>query len=661
MADDNTSFTLDLDSSNFVANSKAALNAIQQVGDANNLNGLLGVLESMGPMIAAVAVAVLALKEGWDSVFDAEEIQSINEQFKIFTDLAGVSADKLKEGLSAASGGWVDETNLMKSANKAMIELETGIDKLPQLMGLAKNATMTFGGTVTEQFDNITRSIAAGNQRGLRQAGIIVDVSKAYREFALAHDIVVGALSKAGQQQALLNAVLETGSSKMGKVGNDIKPVTSAWNQFKAAITEARESMEILADKVLGGTFKTAFTWLGDTFKALNVYLKKDMGEGMEGMANKSQYLAARIGVVREKMIEFQKEAKESHDVVARWAAADDLQKLKKEYNALLMESSKLNASIKKGKEAQAQPEKKDVSVVDPVKRAEQEAAAKKELEAINTKIANEEKKNIQTIAQADAAYDKQKTTEVKAIEAQMAEVRAKENAGTLSKSAAEHQLMQLEKLRVLTATKDEKELAAERTKALDNYLEKSKSTFDGIARGFSVMSDKNKLALKDFGSIGSTTASSFSSHMSGAFKSIGDGSKSATAALGGAFEGMVGDMASHYGEMMFLASVWPPNPAGLAAGAALMTLGGLLGGLSSGGSTASSAGSYGGGGSNTGSNSGLAANAQQTMPQKNMTLVINGPMLGNDQTARWLVDQVRNASDATAFTIQSVNGGFGV
>jgi hypothetical protein len=198
------------------------------------------------------------------------------------------------------------------------------------------------------------------------------------------------------------------------------------------------------------------------------------------------------------------------------------------------------------------------------------------------------------------------------------------------------------------------------RIKALDNYLHHSESVADGVGRAFKVMSDKNKIALGDFGAMGEKVSTSFGSHMSSAFKDIGSGAKSATDALGGAFKGMVGDMASQYGEMEFLASIWPPNPAGLAAGAALMTLGGFLSG-SGGGSSASGIDTSGGSSSGASSSvsstdSGLSANAAQTTPQKSTTLVINGPIMNNDQTARWLTDAVRRASDSSAFTIQATN-----
>ena len=655
MSEEKTTFKIDLDNEEFAKKGQESLEIIEKIGDADNLKGLLSGLEEMGATIAIIMVAVIALKESFDAVFNAEDIKSINEQFKIFSELAGVATDKLKEGLAVAANGLADDTDLLKAANKAMLELSAGVERLPELLELSRKSALVMGGTMIEQFEGLSRAIASGNQRGLKQAGIILDVQKAYRDYAVSIGITVNSLSQAEKQQALMNAVLETGSSKLSGVNGDLKPVTAAWTQFKVALQDARESFELIIDKFAGGAFKTAFQYMGDTFKALNIYLKRDMGEGIEGLTNKSAYLTARLDVLREKIAGIRQEANSTKDVVTKWADEDDLKKLQHEYTETLKQASAVHAQMKANEKDKATPTIQG----DPIKRAQEEAAAAKSLEDINAKIATEEKKNISSISQADKAYTQDRITRYRQVEAQMMEVESKRAAGTISTKNADQQLMALERLRQVSSVRNEKELMAERNRALDNYLAKSRSTFDGIGRGFEVMSSRNKLALKDFGNIGDKTAKSFGSHMSGAFRSIGDGSKSATDALAGAFEGMVGDMASQYGEMMFLASVWPPNPVGMAAGAALMTLGGMLGGMASGGSTSAS-GSYGGSGADSFSNpTPLAQAANQTTQNKSVTLLINGPMLMSDQTSRWLVDQVRNAADATDFTIQSVGGGF--
>lgn len=653
---ENTKFELDLDNENFVKKSKEAEEAIKKVGEAENLKGLLTVLEEMGPAIAIIAITILALKESWEAVFNAENIAAINKQFEIFTEMAGVSTEKLKEGFEIAADGWATEADLMQSANKAMLSLSSGIERLPELMELARKSALVMGGTMTDQFDLLARSIAAGNQRGLRQAGIIVDIQKAYREYAVSVGTTVSALSQAEKQQALLNTVLETGGEKLSGVNADIKPVTNAWTQFKVAVSETTEVLEIFTAKTIGPTMANAFKSMRTSMADLKDYILANFG-------NESEKTAAKVNIL-ERSIEKTKKAideiNSGKGIGATLAPTDKVSWLKQynedlsRYQDHLEKLKKTTQDVRAAESGSAGPKG------DPIARAKAEAEAQKQLQEIKSKVVAEEKKDITSVEQADNYGSLQRIQRARQVEAQIAEVRAKSASGEISSGNATAQIKQLEHLKMLVLIRDEKELRAERERALDNDLAKSRNTFEGIGRGFEAMSSKNQLMLKDFGKIGENTSQSFAKHMSGAFRAIGDGSKSATEALGSAFEGMVGEMASQYGEMMFLASIFPPNPAGLAAGLALMTLGGMLSGAAGGGST-SSVGSSGAGYSPAlDSGSALAQSSSQTQQTKSVVVAFNAPILNNEQTARWLTDQIRNASDATAFTIQSVDGGFG-
>ena len=679
-SNDNLSFSVDLDSAEFVSGANAALESIKKLGAEENLSGLISGLEKAGLAIGALGAAYFAVKVAFDAVFDAEEIQAVNAQFEIFTRNAGVLSSTLKEGLISAAHGWETETELLKSANKALVELETGADKLPQIMDLARKASAVMGGTITENFDLISRAIATGSTRMLRQLGIIVDQQKAYMDYATSIGATVDSLSKAGQQQAILNAILAQGEKKLGDVDTSIKPVTTAWKEFKTALKEVGESIDIIINKMFGGAFKSGMTWLKDSFHALNVTLKQNSGEGLEGMANKSEYLSGRIGVLREKMIDL-------HDAVTRNQKAmkggnleaelsyrqnlELLQKTRQEYTALLKQNSTLQAQMKKGRQEEKEDVDKKISPkTDPAKVAAQEAAYKKELAALDEKLVQDHIKRMSTEAQADNLYYAQQRSKVDAYKAQIDEVNAKEQKGQLTSGQAAMERLKIQELINRTLIKDERELDQMRSKALDNYLHHSESVAQGISRAFEVSGKKMEIQMNDFSAHGTIVAGAFQSHMLTAFKEIGEGSKSATDIMKEAFFGMIGDVAAKEGEAMFLESFkfWPAWPnAQTAAGLALTTLGGAMGAISSGGA---SSGGIGGGSPSTGSTgtdtaagSALSSNSSQTMPQKTTNLVINGPILGDAGTARWLTNQIRAASDSQAFTIQATNNagnGFG-
>jgi hypothetical protein len=130
------------------------------------------------------------------------------------------------------------------------------------------------------------------------------------------------------------------------------------------------------------------------------------------------------------------------------------------------------------------------------------------------------------------------------------------------------------------------------------------------------------------------------------------------------AFLGMIGETAQHYGEMILLESIFPPNPLGLAAGAALIAFGSAISSLA--GSSSASVSTGGGGGGGGGAISAEAPTATgpgdissnlmaQQQPQRNVTVNIAGNYLNTQESQRTLMETLRNESDATGFTFNRI------
>src|SRR5512135_1260565 len=157
---------------------------IDSIGETEGLEGIIGNLKNFGLIAGGIGATIYAIKEAMDLAFDADAIDLVTQQFDLLSESAGVYADTLKEGLVAASRGFVDETTLMKTANKALTELQGGVQKLPEAMDMARKASLVFGGTVTENFERITNAVATGAVRQLRSLGIVIDQKKAYEDYA---------------------------------------------------------------------------------------------------------------------------------------------------------------------------------------------------------------------------------------------------------------------------------------------------------------------------------------------------------------------------------------------------------------------------------------------------------------------------------------------
>lgn len=204
----------------------------------------------------AFSIARKIIEKPFEIAFEAEQINKIQDQFKILANQAGLVGDSLREGLSKASAGKIAETDLLEAANRALIQLGKNATKLPETMELARKATNAFGGDTVENFEAINRAIATGNTRTLRQLGIIVDQEKAYRDFAKSIHVSVDALNQAGRQQAILNAVLEKGQTSFKNINGNSLTLTNLWREITVVLKDAGEAASKLFLQIFGPALK---------------------------------------------------------------------------------------------------------------------------------------------------------------------------------------------------------------------------------------------------------------------------------------------------------------------------------------------------------------------------------------------------------------------
>lgn len=214
-------------------------------------------------------------------------------------------------------------------------------------------------------------------------------------------------------------------------------------------------------------------------------------------------------------------------------------------------------------------------------------------------------------------------------------------------------QIQEIERIKTQQLMLLDDELAARREAALDRYLEKSESTAQGIARAFEVGSKRAQNDLNNFGKRGKIVFDAFSANSTKALLEFGSGSKSAGEAMKGFFFGALADIAQAHGQMMLLASIFPPNPLGFAAGAGLIALAGLL---------RSQAGGAGGGGgavpSGVGGTSpgfGTREETEVEPEKKAVTIQVQGNYFETEQTRTRLMEMVRESGDYTDFTLKSI------
>lgn len=248
--------------------------------DSANLGNSFDSAFSLFTKGAALTGAIYATKKALDVLFEAENVKSINAQFELFTKNAKVGTETLREGLIKAADGLADDTDLLKVANKALIDLGISAAKLPEILGLARQVTASFGGGLIENFEKLSNAIATGQVKTLKQMGLIIDLDKAHKDYAATLGVNVSKLSDTAKQTALLNAVLEKGKTSFNGLDTDANQVQNAFQRLKVTLAQAAETATLAFDKLAGSSVASGLNATNTVLGNISNTLKANLGDG---------------------------------------------------------------------------------------------------------------------------------------------------------------------------------------------------------------------------------------------------------------------------------------------------------------------------------------------------------------------------------------------
>jgi hypothetical protein len=301
MADDKLVLELVLDRKDveqgFIKVEQTAIKSAKKASEGmdQSVEKSFGLLKNKFALAAAgIAATAYGIKKTFDLALKGEAIEQLSNQFDNLSRRAGVAGEALQAGLRAASDGQVGATDLMRAANDALIKLEGSAAKFPQLMAAARSAAIAFGGDAVQNFELITNAIASGQTRQLKQIGLFIDQTEALKKYAQGLGVTVDALTQAGRQQAILNAVLEKSSSAYEGI-KDVSNLSTAYNQFKASLQGVYDWFTKLLNKLVSPLFTSALQALTNGLDAVKTRLDAAFG-------NDSEKTAANLSILRGKI-----------------------------------------------------------------------------------------------------------------------------------------------------------------------------------------------------------------------------------------------------------------------------------------------------------------------------------------------------------------------
>ena len=145
------------------------------------------------------------------------QFKQVNMAFENMAKVAGASSAEILKSMKELSGGTISTMETIQSANRAMI-LGIPIDKLDEMMGIARASAAATGESVKKMFDDIVVGVGRQSRMILDNLGIIVNAVEANEDYAESMGIVDRELTDTERRQAFLNATLKAGEDMIKKV-----------------------------------------------------------------------------------------------------------------------------------------------------------------------------------------------------------------------------------------------------------------------------------------------------------------------------------------------------------------------------------------------------------------------------------------------------------
>lgn len=215
--------------------------------------------------IASIGAAYLAVNKAWDYAEQAAKYEQSRQAFNSMAEGMGADAEKVFERVRKLSGGLIDDNALIESMNKA-ISLGIPIEKLGDLMLIARAKARDMGITTTQAFNDIATGIGRGSPLILDNLGLVMKVGTANEQMAASLGKTVQELTDKEKKMAILNATLDAGKEALSR--HNLEVLTDKERMDSLGASAANLGIEL--GKLLKGPVSDVSSGLASIVKNIN-------------------------------------------------------------------------------------------------------------------------------------------------------------------------------------------------------------------------------------------------------------------------------------------------------------------------------------------------------------------------------------------------------
>lgn len=290
------------------ADSTQAVTGIDNVGRRmkqfeSDSDGIVRTLQAHWLKVsAAIAGVAIVANKAWDMAYATAQFEQSRAAFNSMVNSMGADADRLFAQLREKSANLIDQKSLVESANRAM-SLGIPVEKLGELMEVARAKARDMGITTTQAFNDIATGVGRASPLILDNLGLVIKVGEANQRMADELHKNVSALTEKEKKIAILNAALDSGKEALGRY--NMAQNTTLENMQR--VSAAAKDMSLMLGQVLLRAVSGvagAFQWLAAGAMGLVSYLVRGV-QYMSAFAAKIYELTGqteRMKAMREEM-----------------------------------------------------------------------------------------------------------------------------------------------------------------------------------------------------------------------------------------------------------------------------------------------------------------------------------------------------------------------
>ena len=180
---------------------------------------------------ATVAANIFALTAAFGILRRAADFMSMMISAENLESRLGMSVSNIAKEMQRATGHALDFRQSLENTNRA---LSAGFSsaQTAELADVIARASQTFGGSVEANMNKAISAVLRGRTETLSTMGIVIDLNKAYVEYAASIGKTGKELSKYEQKQAVINALLTEGKANLEGIQLDANPFQILANTF---------------------------------------------------------------------------------------------------------------------------------------------------------------------------------------------------------------------------------------------------------------------------------------------------------------------------------------------------------------------------------------------------------------------------------------------